>query len=324
MFNDVADPPFVFDGRNYIHREVRYSPEFLRQKRSKVYILTNIPNSVNKDFLTLCDGLVENLDAFTDEQINSAAFYVYFSRAELVLPHLRRIVSAGGLFAPPSVFSKVPFSSVSALALDSYNEAGRKLNNDPMMGLEVHTQLCQAVELTKNLPGDFVEIGVFTGSSALTSLTHMRNLGTHRRCWLLDTYEGFNYKTALESSDVIWAHTHLANKEHSINRITNLMSDTKQDVRVVSCEIVADPLPKEIQSIALANVDVDLYEAVLASLNKLAPLMVKRGIMVVEDPTSLPGLYGAYLAMNEFLDSDLGKAFIGVRATTQYFLIRVD
>jgi hypothetical protein len=218
----------------------------------------------------------------------------------------------------------MPFHTVSAYALDSINESGRGLGQEPFGGLEIHSQICQAVELTRDVPGEFVEIGVFSGSSALTALTHMRNLNISRRCWLLDTYSGFTYPTAKESADLMWSGTHLMDPSKTIERIETLMEPTGQEVHAVKAEICTDVLPTAIKQIALANIDVDLYEAVLAALSKLAPLMAHRSIMIVEDPTSLPGLYGAYLAMNEFLETKIGHDFIGVRTTTQYFLIRVQ
>lgn len=314
----------IFDGRNYRHREVSYAPRDLRLRRQKLYILTDRPDRVAPDFASECDGLLNDLCTLNDHQIRDGAFYIWFSRAALALPLLRRIVDCGGLFAPPPMFGKANFFQVSAKGLDSYNEAGRRLGHTPFMDWPVHAQICQAVEMTRDLLGDFVEIGVYSGSSALTALTHMRNLGVRRRCWLLDTYVGFQYAAAITSSDMIWSNTHLMTKGPEMTRITELMRETEQDVHVLSNEICKDALPKEITQIALANVDVDMYEAVLSALQKLGPLMTRRGVIIVEDPTSVPGLYGAYLALDEFSRTSIGRDFVSVRFDTQYFLIRVQ
>jgi hypothetical protein len=296
----------------------------LRKKKPKLYIVTDQAQLVNRPFAAQTDGVLDDLRSLHDVEIGAAAFYVNFSRAELVLPILKRIVACGGLFVPAPWFGKRPFHAVSAKAIDTYNECGRRLGTMPSGGLEVHSQLCQAVELTATIPGDFIEYGVFSGSSSLTALTHMRNLGIRRRCWLLDTYSGFTYEAALNSPDAIWAGTHVRSQGASMARIRQLMGSTDQEVRVVANEVCSDSLPPEVKTVALANVDVDLYEAVGAALWKLASVMAPRGIIVVEDPTSVPGLYGAYLAMVEFMESPAGRNFIAVRTTTQYFLIRVD
>jgi hypothetical protein len=72
-------------------------------------------------------------------------------------------------------------------------------------------------------------------------------------------------------------------------------------VTVEKLNIITDELPKNVEQIAVANIDVDMYEAVLASLNKLAPLMAKSGIIIVEDPGHTPGLIGARVALERFL-----------------------
>jgi len=71
---------------------------------------------------------------------------------------------------------------------------------------------------------------------------------------------------------------------------------------LIQNNICKDDLPKEIEKIAVANIDVDMYEPTLVALNKVSDLVVKGGVVIVEDATSTPCLYGAYLAMEEFLE----------------------
>jgi hypothetical protein len=314
----------VWGAGQFHHREIDYSPKQMRMLRRNLFVVSDFPPSIDESIKMECDGIVSTIDDFNDDMVRNSVFYVYFSRAEMALPSLRRIVACGGLFAPPPHFSKVPFHLVSTHAYNSFNHAGILLGHEPFTGLEVASQLCQAAELTRSIPGDFVEVGVFSGSSALVSLLHMRSIGVQRRCYLLDTYTGFTYESAKSSSDMIWGGTHLQEKGPSIDRIEALMAHTGQETHVVPNNICTDPLPSEIKSIALANIDVDLYDAIASALNKVGELMAVRGIMVVEDPTGVPGLYGAYLAMSDFLETELGKKFVAVRTTTQYFLVRVS
>ena len=96
-------------------------------------------------------------------------------------------------------------------------------------------------------------------------------------------------------------------------------------ISVEKNNIISDPLPARAVKlgIAVANLDVDLYEAVYAGLHKLAPHMVQHGILVVEDPGHTPLLIGAKLALEKFLDEDVGKQFIPlVMDSGQSFLIR--
>ena len=322
--HEANELPVHFDGRKYNHREIKYDPSTLRSLRPRIYILTDKPEGVVSEFSAQTNGVITDLQLLNDNDISESAFYIYFSRAELALPFLRRIVDCKGIFAPPPMFAKSSYLQISAKAFDTFNELKSRTGGNPFGTPNEHAQICQAVEITKNIIGDFVEIGVFSGCSARTALTHMRNLGIKRTCWLLDTYNGFQYETAAKSSDMIWNNTHIMNIAPTIEYITDFMKETEQTVHVVQNDICENPLPSEISSIAIANIDVDLYEAVLFSLQKIAPLMVHRGVIIVEDPPAVPGLYGAFLAMHEFLDSELGKNFVSVNVGTQYFLIRVS
>jgi hypothetical protein len=74
----------------------------------------------------------------------------------------------------------------------------------------------------------------------------------------------------------------------------------------------------------VANIDVDLYEATKVALERVAPLVVLGGIIICEDPASTPGLYGAYVAMHDFLEgNEDGRKFLPVFKGGQYFLIKV-
>jgi hypothetical protein len=102
------------------------------------------------------------------------------------------------------------------------------------------------------------------------------------------------------------------------------MRNVGQDFRLVTANICADNLPSEIKSLALVNVDVDMYDATLSALHKVAPLVTHRGIIICEDPAATPGLYGAFVAMEEFLASENGRKFAKVFLGAQYFLIKVE
>ena len=72
---------------------------------------------------------------------------------------------------------------------------------------------------------------------------------------------------------------------------------------MVKSNILTDDLPVEIGSVAVANIDVDMYEAVLAGMQKIRPRLAKGAIMIVEDDGHTPYLIGARLAVEEFTGS---------------------
>ena len=166
--------------------------------------------------------------------------------------------------------------------------------------------IMQVIDMTVNLSGQYVEIGVFRGTSARSAINYMVRRNLEREVFLLDTYEGFNYEESKESSDAFWQETHTADMSRVIervNRTPGISNEFKEKINVQKCNIVSDKLPKNIDSICICNIDVDMYEAVLKALEKVWHLMVSGGVVIVQDPGRTPLLGGARLALKLFLES---------------------
>jgi hypothetical protein len=183
--------------------------------------------------------------------------------------------------------------------------------------------LTQALYRTRRLSGDVLEVGCFRGSSGSVMLDYAANKSLPpRRFWFFDVFQGFDYHEAIASSDANWAHTHATEGEAVVRQRLEAKAGANQ-VTVKKLNIITDELPETLGPIAVANIDVDLYEAVLAGLRRIAPLMQIGGIMICEDAGHTPALVGAALALEQFLDSDLGAGFTPVHMTSgQTFLIR--
>jgi hypothetical protein len=183
--------------------------------------------------------------------------------------------------------------------------------------------LTQALYRTRRLSGDVVEVGCFRGSSGSVMLDYAANKKlSPRHFWFFDVFQGFDYQEALTSSDATWANTHATEGEAIVRDRLERKAGANQ-VTVKKLNIITDELPDDLGPLAVANIDVDLYEAVLAGLTRIAPLMQIGGIMICEDAGHTPALVGAALALEQFLDSDLGAGFTPVHMTSgQTFLIR--
>lgn len=187
--------------------------------------------------------------------------------------------------------------------------------------------LIQALEITKELPGCYLEVGCYCGSSAGAVLRYLAEKRRPMETFFLDVFSGFHYEASDKSADAVWHGTHETDGFDTVrNRLMAYgagIPDLK--ITVEKNNIITDPLPKDVieRGIALANLDVDLHEAVYAGLHKIAPHIVKHGILVVEDPGHTPLLIGAKYALEKFLDEDLGRQFIPVVMDSgQSFLIR--
>ena len=123
----------------------------------------------------------------------------------------------------------------------------------------------------------------------------------------------------MKSQDALYAHTH---SETSIDEVQAKLRAYSR-YRLVECDIISDPLPDSVHRVAVANIDVDIYEATKSALEKLYQLIVCGGIMIVEDYGHTPRLSGAFVAVRQFLNSSSGRTFTPVhRRSGQIFLVR--
>jgi hypothetical protein len=317
--HDRFDPNSLF--REFQHREKDLSPE----QYEITYLVTD--QIVADDVKSRFTRTVSSIESLNDDQISKIVFYIYFLCDSDAINILKRIHKFNGKFIPLLAFYKTNYRFIDRPTLEALHQTEILQDRVSHFDYQVHENICEAINLTKNLEGDYVEIGVYMGGSALTALNYMDKLKRlaykPKKVWLLDTFDGFEYEEAANSQDAMWAGTHkIFGVENIQAHLKETLDTAKIDYNLVVSNICKDDLPAEIKSIAVANIDVDVYEATLDGLNKVAPLIVKGGIIIAEDAASTPGLYGAYLALTEFLESDMGSNFISIFKNGQYFLIR--
>ncbi len=190
---------------------------------------------------------------------------------------------------------------------------------DPHFDVADTENIFQALDLTRELDGDYVEVGVFKGSRAEMAARYLVARADARPIWLIDIFAPMDYDEAQESADAAWRGKFI---NHDLPAVRQLFASYPQ-VEVVQANIITDPLPKALQKISVAHIDVDLYEATLAALQRLAPLMHPKGIMILDDIGHTPQLYGAYLAMKHFLVSAAGQGWRSIQFPTgQSWLMR--
>jgi len=246
------------------------------------------------------------------------------------LPFIKEVVARQGTFFPIQVYTPSSYANVNDMAMkvvesefETQVKAGFcKFDFGPGDSLN----LIQAISVTSNVAGNYVEVGCYRGSSACVALAYMKESHIKRSCFFLDVFEGFTYQAAKDSSDAMWEGTHAT---EGLNIVKKRIEPYCESVggltaEVIKSNIIVDELPDQIGDIALANIDVDLYEAVLAALVKIAPRMVVGGIMVVEDPGHTPALIGSRLALSEFMETPIASSFTAIYLESgQTFLIRV-
>jgi hypothetical protein len=138
-------------------------------------------------------------------------------------------------------------------------------------------------------------------------------------------FDGFEYDAAKQSADAIWAGTHATEGREVVEQRLKRHERPRDGLNVFvrRHNIVEEAIPAELDQIAVANIDVDLYEAVLAGMVKVAPRMTVGGIMIVEDPGHTPALVGARIALEELLATEPARRFTPIHMESgQTFLIR--
>lgn len=287
----------------------------------KRYFITNSPSLNVTGY-----EKIPSIDFIEECNISKYHYFLFFECDDEYLYHLDKIIKFGGTFSAHPRSEKTNYVYTNKNARQALHDTLIWKNEISHYNEIIHGNICQALEQTRTLEGAYVEIGVYKGGSALTALNYMRLANINRQSYLLDTYDGFNYETAMQSSDVYWKNSHkLWGCEETMRRIHVLLKSTNpmQSFKLVKSNICTDEFPEEIQKIAVANIDVDMYEATKYAIMKTAERLVDNGIIVAEDPASTPLLIGAYYAMEEFLNTPLGKKFIKIHVTGQYFLIKV-
>lgn len=169
-----------------------------------------------------------------------------------------------------------------------------------MTSIERMYALYKGVEyvVKNNIPGDFVECGVWKGgSSMLIALTLMKFGVNDRKIWMYDTFEGMS-EPGEEDKDPIGGNAHdiwlkLKNEDKSgwcvssLEEVKNNLLSTNYPnsllhyiVGMVENTIQVN-LPSE--NVSLLRLDTDWYMSTKHEMDYLFPRLVKNGILIIDD-----------------------------------------
>lgn len=177
-----------------------------------------------------------------------------------------------------------------------------------------------------NIPGDFVECGVWKGGSALMAALTLRELGDDQRTfWLYDTYDGMTKPTEadIDSSggkalDYIeqwgdegrWCYANLEAVKSTFEAL-GFSGDRFRFVVGDVVQTIPANLPKKI---SILRLDTDWYESTKAEMEFLYPLLLEGGVLIVDDYGHWAG---SRKAVDEYFSTGplplLNRINIGVR-----------
>ena len=327
------DPP-LFPPHRITVQEIANALHAARRRFPKRKIIVLQDNDLRDgevtrtDECTLFDCRRLGMDQFAKCDFFNSVFVYACSWHFHGAPFIKYIIARGGRFMP--VWNNGP-----ALYVDQNPVARRVLEAEWITqrqeqfakwdcGPGDFINLCQALEITRHTPGVFLEIGCFRGSSGSVAMHYMKEAGIYREAYFLMYLTGLS-EAALLSPDTVWLGSHSTEGPALVSERLKRQEQPELGLKVTvrRHNIVEEDLPGDFPAIAVANIDVDLYEAVLAALTKVAPRMAPGGIMVVEDPGHTPQLVGARVALDEFLAGSAASSFLPVYMESgQTFLIR--
>jgi hypothetical protein len=156
-----------------------------------------------------------------------------------------------------------------------------------------------------NIPGDFVECGVWKGGSSMMAALSLMHFGKRRELYLYDTFNGMS-----EASEVDISYRGEKGTEYSepswptFDEVKQNMLNTGYDANLINLipGKVEDTLPDKIETfrIALLRLDTDWYQSTLHELTHLFPLLSKGGVLIIDD---YGHWQGARKAVDEYFES---------------------
>lgn len=177
--------------------------------------------------------------------------------------------------------------------------------------------LIEAVKyiIASDIPGDFVECGVWKGGSVMAMAMTLQRLGAHRDLYLFDTFEGMSPPTTEDWNEKEGA----AADKFDRTRLSNGGADwCRSEIDEVKRNVfstgydashfhfvqgrVEDTLPEQApEQIALLRLDTDFYESTRHELMHLYPRLVSGGVLILDDYGHWKG---AQKAVDEYLTAN--------------------
>lgn len=185
-----------------------------------------------------------------------------------------------------------------------------------MTSVERMFALYKGVEyvVKNNIPGDFVECGVWKGGSSMLIAMTLQKFGvSDRMIWMYDTFEGMSepgkedmdntgysakeqLKRASKSDQKsVWCYSSLEEVKANL-ALTNYKSSYIQFIKGKVEDTISSN--STIPDISLLRLDTDWYESTKHEMEHLFPKLVSKGILIIDD-------YGHWVGAKKAIDEYL-------------------
>ena len=152
-----------------------------------------------------------------------------------------------------------------------------------------------------SIPGDIVECGVWRGGAIMAAALTLKQLNASRRkFYLYDTFTGMTRPTVRDGSlpgtravDVAARFQESQDREDSSAWCHANLADVRNNLRQVPCDqddfvFVKGKVEETLkstrpESIAVLRLDTDWFESTRCEMKYLMPLLVPRGVLIIDD-----------------------------------------
>ena len=167
-----------------------------------------------------------------------------------------------------------------------------------------------------NIPGDFVECGVWRGGHGILAKKIFERMGSNKKVWMYDTFEGMAEPTEFDvnartkematvkyyqtktDTHVDWCYASLEDVKKCVQLAginINAVTFIKGDV----CETLTDPSNRPTQ-ISVLRLDTDWYQSTKTELHWLYPVLSNNGVLIIDD-------YGHWQGSRKAVDEYFAK-----------------
>lgn len=145
-------------------------------------------------------------------------------------------------------------------------------------------QVYNCASITNNLSGDFAEVGISKGGSAKL-ICEVKN---HKQFHLFDTFVGLPEPGPFDDRA-------LCTNQYSVNlNLVKKYLDGYENVTFHAGLFPKTAIPTKHKTFAFVHIDADIYRSTIEALKFFYPRMVKRGIILSHDYTTLIGVKKAF------------------------------
>lgn len=203
----------------------------------------------------------------------------------LYLNLLKRTLT-GFIYEDPSI--PTAWSPVSVYDKERrYDGRDWPLRAHTMVGLKRLHNLQRLIErvLSDNVPGDFIETGVWRGGACIFMRGVLKVYDVRDRIvWVADSFQGFPEPTRDDDQSLASQpdQAHLAVSEQDVRDNFKRYGLLDKQVQFIP-GFFAQSLPGPVDQLSILRLDGDLYVSTMDALNALYPLLQPGGFCIIDD-----------------------------------------